>query len=66
LAYSALEAVSQAGIILVAETLGFVSDITARLVYQLLRDDPEARLVVHMRAGGAVSSGYRVHDMMPR
>jgi abhydrolase domain-containing protein 12 len=46
---------------LVAEQIGFVSDITSRLAFQLLRDDPEARLVLHMHgAAGTVGSGYRV------
>ncbi|KAL1894172.1 hypothetical protein Sste5346_005958 [Sporothrix stenoceras] len=46
---------------LVAEPAGHVSDITSRLAFQLLRDDPEARLVLHMHgAGGTVGSGYRV------
>ncbi|KFY86380.1 hypothetical protein V498_07530 [Pseudogymnoascus sp. VKM F-4517 (FW-2822)] len=46
---------------LVAESTGFVSDITSRLAFQLLRDDPGARLVIHMHgAGGTVGSGYRV------
>ncbi|KAI4147376.1 MAG: hypothetical protein LQ340_005590 [Diploschistes diacapsis] len=46
---------------LVAEPIGFVSDITSRLAFTLLRDDPQARLIVHMHgAGGTVGSGYRV------
>ncbi|GFF98278.1 hypothetical protein IFM53868_09722 [Aspergillus udagawae] len=46
---------------LVAEPTGFISDITSRLAFQLLRDDPGARLVIHMHgAGGTVASGYRV------
>lgn len=46
---------------LVAEPAGFVSDITSRLAFQLLRDDPDARLILHMHgAGGTVGSGYRV------
>jgi abhydrolase domain-containing protein 12 len=46
---------------LVAELTGFVSDITSRLAFQLLRDDPDARLILHMHsAGGIVGSGYRV------
>ncbi|KFY32548.1 hypothetical protein V493_00099 [Pseudogymnoascus sp. VKM F-4281 (FW-2241)] len=46
---------------LVAEPTGFVSDITSRLAFQLLRDDPDARLILHMHgAGGTVGSGYRV------
>ncbi|KAF7590651.1 hypothetical protein BBP40_002542 [Aspergillus hancockii] len=44
-----------------AEPAGFVLDITSRLSFQLLRDDPEARLIIHMHgAGGTVGSGYRV------
>ena len=46
---------------LVAEPSGFVSDITSRLAFRLLRDDPDARLIIHMHgAAGTVGSGYRV------
>lgn len=46
---------------LVAEPFGFASDITSRFAFQLLRDDPDARLISHMHgAGGTVGSGYRV------
>lgn len=46
---------------LVAEPDGLVSDITSRGSFQLLRDDPEARLVLHFHgAGGTVASGHRV------
>lgn len=46
---------------LVAEPSGFAPDITSRLAFRLLRDDPDARLVIHMHgAGGTVGSGYRV------
>ncbi|KIH87412.1 abhydrolase domain-containing protein 12 [Sporothrix brasiliensis 5110] len=46
---------------LAAEPAGFAGDITRRLAFQLLRDDPEARLVLHLHgAGGTVGSGYRV------
>jgi abhydrolase domain-containing protein 12 len=46
---------------LVAEPTGFVSNITSRLAFQLLRDNPDARLIIHMHgAGGTVGSGYRV------
>ena len=46
---------------LVSEPAGFVSDITSRLAFQLLRDDPDARLIIHMHgAAGTVGSGYRV------
>lgn len=48
---------------LTAKSTGFVSDIRSRHAFQLLRDDPEARLVVHMHgAGGTVGSGYRVSN----
>ena len=46
---------------LVAEPFGFASDITSRFAFKLLRDDPNARLIIHMHgAGGTVGSGYRV------
>lgn len=46
---------------LVAEPVGFASDITSRFPFKLLRDDPSARLIIHMHgAGGTVGSGYRV------
>ena len=46
---------------LVAEPTGFVSNITSRLAFQLLCDDPDARLIIHMHgAAGTVGSGYRV------
>ncbi|KAL3465695.1 Alpha/Beta hydrolase protein [Aspergillus heterothallicus] len=46
---------------LTAEPTGHVPDITARLAFHLLRDDPDARLVIHFHgAGGTVGSGYRV------
>jgi abhydrolase domain-containing protein 12 len=46
---------------LVAETTGFVSNITSRLAFQLLCNDPKARLILHMHgAAGTVGSGYRV------
>ncbi|CAG7993624.1 unnamed protein product [Penicillium olsonii] len=46
---------------LVDEAVGLVSDIKSRLGFQLLRDDPDARLVLHMHgAGGTIASGYRV------
>ncbi|KAK6528138.1 hypothetical protein TWF281_009389 [Arthrobotrys megalospora] len=45
---------------LLAEPAGFVKDITSRLAFKLLRDDPDAILVLHMHgAGGTVGSGYR-------
>lgn len=46
---------------LVAEPSGVTLDITSRLAFKLLRDDPNAQLVIHMHgAGGTVGSGYRV------
>lgn len=46
---------------LVTEAIGFVSDIRSRLAFQMLHDDPDARLILHMYgAGGTVGSGYRV------
>lgn len=46
---------------LIEEPVGFVSDIKSRLGFQLLREDPDARLILHMHgAGGTVASGYRV------
>lgn len=48
---------------LVAEPSGFALDITSRLAFKLLRDDPNAQLVIHMHgAGGTVGSGYRVSN----
>ena len=48
---------------LVAEPTGLVSDIKSRLAFQLLRDDPNARLILHMHgSGGTVGSGYRVSN----
>ncbi|KAF3930554.1 hypothetical protein ABW19_dt0203152 [Dactylella cylindrospora] len=45
---------------LLAEPTGFVADIKSRLAFKLLRDDPEAILILHMHgAGGTVGSGYR-------
>ncbi|CZT52368.1 uncharacterized protein RSE6_13700 [Rhynchosporium secalis] len=37
---------------LVAEPLGFALDITSRLSFRLLRNDPEARLVIHFHGAG--------------
>ena len=46
---------------LVAEPSGFVLDFTSRLAFKLLRDAPDARLIIHMHgAAGTVGSGYRV------
>ncbi|KFY69008.1 hypothetical protein V496_00595 [Pseudogymnoascus sp. VKM F-4515 (FW-2607)] len=48
---------------LVAEPTGLVSDIKSRLAFQLLRDDPNARLILHMHgSGGTVGSGYRISN----
>lgn len=46
---------------LLAETTGLVSDVSSRVAFKLLHDDPEARLIIHMHgAAGTVGSGYRV------
>ena len=46
---------------LVEEPFGFASDIESRLAFKLLRNDPDARLIIHMHgAAGTVGSGYRV------
>ncbi|KAI4130896.1 MAG: hypothetical protein LQ338_001493 [Usnochroma carphineum] len=46
---------------LTAEPSGFACDVTSRVSFNLLRDDPEARLIIHMHgAAGTVGSGYRV------
>ena len=46
---------------LLAEPPGFALDITSRFAFKLLRDDPDARLIIHMHgAAGTVGSGYRV------
>ena len=46
---------------LIAEPAGFVDDITSRTAFKLLREDHEAKLVIHMHgAAGTVGSGYRV------
>lgn len=56
-----IESYREHEISLVAEPSGFASDITSRLAFKLLRDDPDARLIIHMHgAGGTVGSGYRV------
>ncbi|KAK3724796.1 hypothetical protein LTR37_000844 [Vermiconidia calcicola] len=45
---------------LLSEPSGFASNFNSHLAYKLLRDDPEARLIIHMHgAGGTVGSGYR-------
>ncbi|CAG8940274.1 unnamed protein product [Penicillium salamii] len=46
---------------LLDEAVGLTSDVKSRYGFQLLRDDPDARLVLHMHgAGGTIASGYRV------
>lgn len=46
---------------LVAESAGFAQDINSRLTFQLLSDDPDARLIIHLHgAAGTVGSHYRV------
>ncbi|KAL8704814.1 MAG: hypothetical protein Q9201_002046 [Fulgogasparrea decipioides] len=46
---------------LLAEPAGFVSDFKSRVSFNLLRDDPETRLIIHFHgAAGTVGSGYRV------
>ncbi|MCJ1281310.1 hypothetical protein MMC26_000629 [Xylographa opegraphella] len=46
---------------LIAESSGFVLNIKSRLGFQLLHDDPDARLILHFHgAAGTVGSGYRV------
>jgi abhydrolase domain-containing protein 12 len=48
-------------LVLIAEPSGFVLDITSRLAFKLFRDDPDARLILHMHgAAGTAGSGYRV------
>jgi abhydrolase domain-containing protein 12 len=47
--------------VLLAEPSGYCLDITARHGFKLLRDDPDAYLIIHMHgAAGTVGSGYRV------
>jgi len=56
-----IELYRQHELALVAEPSGFAMDFTSRFPFKLLRDDPDARLVIHMHgAGGTVGSGYRV------
>lgn len=56
-----IELYRQHELALVAEPSGFAVDITSRLAFKLLRDDPDARLIIHLHgAGGTVGSGYRV------
>jgi len=46
---------------LMGEPSGYCRDITMRKAFILLRDDPDARLIIHMHgAAGTVGSGYRV------
>ncbi|KAK6345344.1 hypothetical protein TWF718_007262 [Orbilia javanica] len=46
---------------LLSEPPGFVQDITSRLAFKLLQNDPDAILILHFHgAGGTVGSGYRV------
>lgn len=46
---------------LIAEPPGFAVDMTSRFAFKPLREDPDARLIIHMHgAGGTVGSGYRV------
>ncbi|KAK1827695.1 Alpha/Beta hydrolase protein [Podospora conica] len=45
---------------LVAETAGFVDDVTTSLSFKLLRDDSEALLVLYLHgAAGTLGSGFR-------
>src|SRR5271155_1343969 len=56
-----IELYRQHELALIAESSGFVLDITSRFAFKLLRDDPDARLILHMHgAAGTVGSGYRV------
>lgn len=56
-----IELYRQHELALVGEPSGFVKDITSRFAFKLLRDDPDARLILHMHgAAGTVGSGYRV------
>jgi abhydrolase domain-containing protein 12 len=41
--------------------MNYIANMTSRLAFQLLQNDSDARLVMHMHgAGGTVGSGYRV------
>jgi abhydrolase domain-containing protein 12 len=45
---------------LTSEPHGLVPDMTSRLSFRLLRDDPEARLILYLHgAGGTLGSGFR-------
>lgn len=44
---------------LLNESTGLVADFTSRAAFSILRDDPDARLIVHLHgAGGTVGSGF--------
>ncbi|KAL9089809.1 MAG: hypothetical protein Q9165_005603 [Trypethelium subeluteriae] len=46
---------------LLSESSGFTPDFTTKHAFKLLRNDPDALLVIHMHgAAGTVGSGYRV------
>ena len=46
-----------------AETPGLVSDFTSRHAFQLLKQDPEARVVIYLHGtAGCVASGWRPHS----
>ncbi|KUJ17478.1 alpha/beta-hydrolase [Mollisia scopiformis] len=46
---------------LLEEPVELVSDFTSKLAFKLLREDPDARLILHFHgAVGTVGSGYRV------
>ncbi|CAG8201486.1 unnamed protein product [Penicillium nalgiovense] len=46
---------------LIEKQVAFLSDIKSQLGFHLLREDPEARLILHLHgAGGIVALGYRV------
>jgi abhydrolase domain-containing protein 12 len=45
---------------LIEQPSGFAPDITSRLAFQLLRDDPDARLVLYLHGtAGTLGSGWR-------
>lgn len=45
---------------LLAEATGFTRDIKSKLSFQLLRDDPDARLVIYLHGtAGCIASGFR-------
>ena len=47
---------------LLAQPSGLTGDMTSRLALQLLRDDPEARLVIYFHGtAGTLASGYRAN-----